>query len=173
MSAEHPIACSYWAQPGVLLAGAHPGLGDRSIQRTNVEALLEAGIRTVIDLTTPGEHPSIRVLFEKRCPDEEAWAFMNHPILDGGIPSRAGMQLVLDAIDRSQDRGRPVYVHCMGGLGRTGIVVACWWIRHGLYDAEAAFEELTHRRQGQPNQASISPETAPQFRLVRSWQRGD
>ena len=94
---------------------------------------------------------------------------MNYPILDGGVPSRAGMTTILDAIDASRRRAAPVYVHCMGGLGRTGIVVACWWIRHGLFDAEAALRELTKRREGQPNQASISPETAPQFRLVRSW----
>ncbi|MGH1348469.1 MAG: protein-tyrosine phosphatase family protein [Nannocystales bacterium] len=171
--AEHPIASSYWAEPGKLLAGPHPGVGDRATQRATLRALADAGIRTVIDLTTPRELPGVRVLWEKLAPNAEEWAWVGSPVLDGGIPSRAGMQLVLDTIDASCGRGRPVYVHCMGGLGRAGTVVACWWIRHGLVEGEAVFDALTRRRVGQPNAHSISPETGPQFRFIRAWAPGD
>lgn len=169
VAADHPIASSYWAQRGKLLAGPHPGIGDRATQRAAVRALADAGVRTVLDLTTPSELPGIRVLWEKLAPDAAQWAWIGSPVLDGGIPSRAGMQLVLDTIDASCARGRPVYVHCMGGLGRAGTVVACWWIRHGLVQGEAVFDALKERRAGQPNAQSISPETGPQFRFIRAW----
>lgn len=172
-SADHPIACSYWALHGELLAGPHPVVGDREAQREAARALWAAGIRTVVDLTTPGERPGIRVLWEKLAPDPSAWAWIGCPILDGGAPSRAGMQLILDAIDATLARGRGVYVHCMGGLGRTGTVVGCWWIRHALVEPQRVFEELMTRRAGQPNAHAISPETPEQFELVRSWKRGD
>jgi hypothetical protein len=171
--ADHPIACSYWALHGELLAGPHPGLGDRPAQRETVRALWEAGIRTIVDLTTPGERPAIRVLWEKLAGDASAWAWLGYPIFDGGAPSRAGMQLILDAIDASIARGRAVYVHCMGGLGRTGTVVGCWWIRHALVEPPRVFEELMVRRRGQPNAHAISPETPAQFELVRSWRQHD
>lgn len=31
--------------------------------------------------------------------------------------------------------GQTVYVHCYGGIGRTGTVVGCWLVRHGLSGA--------------------------------------
>ncbi|MBL4686518.1 MAG: dual specificity protein phosphatase family protein [Nannocystaceae bacterium] len=170
---EHPIASSYWAQCGELLAGPHPCVGDRATQRASLRALAHAGIRTIVDLTTAGERPGVRVLWDKLAEDDSECAWVGSPVLNGGIPSRAGMQLVLDTIDASRARGRPVYVHCMGGLGRTGTVVACWWIRHGIVEGEHVFDALTTRRAGQPNAHSISPETAPQFRFIRAWSRGD
>ncbi len=167
--ADHPIVNSYWAAPQILLAGPHPSLGDRASQRVCVRGLLDAGIRTVVDLTTPAERFGVRVLFEKLAPDHTECAWFGHPILNGEAPSRAGMRLVLDLIDASHARQRAVYVHCMGGLGRTGTVVACWWIRHGLLDAKQALAALRTRRQTQPNASAQSPETSPQYQMIRSW----
>jgi protein-tyrosine phosphatase len=35
------------------------------------------------------------------------------------------MTTILDAIDESMTAGKPVYVHCWGGMGRTGTVIGC------------------------------------------------
>lgn len=168
----HPLPDSYWAEPGRLLAGPIPTSEDRAALRAQVARLLELGVRTVVDLRTPSEPPSIRVLLDKLATDTIDPIWIGVPILDGGAPSVAQMQTLLDVIDGSLARDRPVYVHCQGGRGRTGTVVACWWIRHGRYDVEAALAELMRRRAGQPNGARPSPETGPQLRLVRSWTRG-
>jgi len=168
MRAEHggPLPDSYWADRGRLLAGPWPLLGcrDREAQRAAVQALLDASIRTVIDLRTPAEPPSIRSLLDK-LGDDAVW--IGAPILDGAAPSRPLLDAILDAIDASLARDRPVYVHCQGGRGRTGTIVAAWWIRHGRYDAEGALRELTARRAGQPHGDHPSPETGAQLRLVR------
>ncbi|NJN80266.1 MAG: hypothetical protein HC797_07245 [Anaerolineales bacterium] len=42
------------------------------------------------------------------------------------------MKNILDTIDNEIENGNPVYVHCWGGVGRTGITAACYLIRHGL-----------------------------------------
>lgn len=170
MSAGHggPLPDSYWADPGRLLAGPYPLLGrvDREPQRAAVRALLDASIRCVIDLRTPAEPPSIRSLLDKLC-DDAVW--IGFPILDGAAPSAPLLEAILDSIDASLARDRPVYVHCQGGRGRTGTIVACWWIRHGLYDAAGALRELSVRRAGQPHGEHPSPETGAQLRLVRSF----
>lgn len=165
----HPLPDSYWADERRLLAGPLPTGASREELRARVAALLEAGVRAVIDLRTPAEPPSIRALLEKLSADA---VWMGAPILDGAAPSPAQMQAILDAIDASLARERPVYVHCQGGLGRTGTVVACWWIRHGRHDPGGALLELARRRVGQPSGHRPSPETAPQLRLVRAWARG-
>ncbi len=166
-----PFDDVYWAEPGRVLAGPYPFLGvtEREERRTRVRALLDAGVRTVIDLRTRAEPPSVRVLMSK-FDDEVAWIGM--PILDGAAPNEATLATILDAIDASLERGRVVYVHCQGGRGRTGTVVACWWIRHGRYDVEGALAALTERRVGLAHGQWPSPETAQQLRLVRSWERG-
>jgi hypothetical protein len=171
---RHPIDGSYWALETEVLAGPHPGVGSRDQQRAAIKALVAAGIRTIVDLTTPAESTgSSRVLWEKLAADPTDAAWTQHPILDGGVPSIASMQLILDTIDASRRRGRPVYVHCMGGLGRTGTVIGCWWSRHGLFEGDAVFEQLRLRRQGQSNEHRISPETSPQFHMIRTWKRND
>lgn len=146
-----------------------PEGADRGAQRAVVRALLDVGIRTVIDLRTPAEPPSIRSLLSKLS-DDAVWIGM--PILDGAAPSEPQLEMILDAIDASLARERPVYVHCQGGRGRAGTVVAAWWIRHGHYDLEGALAALTERRVGQPHGAHPSPETGAQHRLLRTWQVG-
>lgn len=159
----------YWAEPGQLLAGPYPFLGVTEREQRRVRTLLRAGVRTVIDLRTPSEPPSVRVLLSK-LDDDAAWIGM--PILDGTAPSEATLVTILDAIDASLSRGRLVYVHCQGGRGRTGTIVACWWIRHGRYDVQGALAALTERRVGLAHGRWPSPETAQQLRLVRSWEAG-
>ena len=38
---------------------------------------------------------------------------------------------LLDAIDTAMRDGKTVYLHCWGGVGRTGNVVGCSLVRHG------------------------------------------
>lgn len=171
MDLLHPIADSYWVDPGRFLAGPLPAHEDRAVLRQRVSLLLDLGIRTVIDLRTPVEPPSIRALLDKLAGElDPVW--FGAPILNGAAPTSAQMQAILDLIDASLARGRGVYVHCQGGLGRTGAVVACWWVRHGRHDPESALAELMRCRVGQPHGDRPSPETPPQYRLVRSWRPG-
>ena len=53
-------------------------------------------------------------------------------IRDMRVCNERHMRRVLDAIDKDIADGRTVYVHCWGGIGRTGMVIGCWLVRHGM-----------------------------------------
>ena len=75
----------------------------------------------------------------------------------------------LDAIDEHMSQGRTVYVHCMGGIGRTGTIVGCWMARHGL-TGQAALDRLRELWRACPkSQYSRSPESREQERYIREW----
>jgi len=50
-----PLPESYWVEPGRLLAGEYPGHFDEESTRKRIDALLESGVDTFIDLTGPDE----------------------------------------------------------------------------------------------------------------------
>ena len=41
------------------------------------------------------------------------------------------------------DHNRTIYLHCWGGVGRTGTIVACWFVYHG-YTFEEALGHLNN-----------------------------
>lgn len=165
-----PIPDSYRVAPH-LWAGPWPFDEDRSRRRERVDALLAVGVRVVVDLTTPADGPSLRALWERRAPDGEL-AYLSAPVVDGAAPSPALLEAVLDAVDAAVARGRTVYVHCRGGLGRTGTVIGAWLVRHGRCAPQEIPSRLAELRRGQPHAGCPSPETAAQRRLLAAWRAG-
>jgi protein-tyrosine phosphatase len=90
------------------------------------------------------------------------------PIADCGVPEPEAMNTILAAVDESLAAGRVVYVHCAGGIGRTGTVVGCWLVRHGLSGSEA-LERIAALRRGTPSESLRSPGTDGQRRFVLEW----
>ena len=80
------------------------------------------------------------------------------------------MMSILDAIDNALSRGGTVYVHCWGGVGRTGTVIGCWLVRHGL-SGEEALEQIAEWWKGveKSHRAPSSPETSGQRGYVMEW----
>jgi predicted protein tyrosine phosphatase len=77
---------------------------------------------------------------------------------------------ILDTIDRYIQQGEMVYVHCWGGVGRTGVIVGCWLARHDS-GGEAALIRLRKLWTQCPKSATHeSPETRDQERYIQSWQ---
>ena len=169
-----PTSSSYWVVPELLLAGAYPGASDPEKHRAKVWALLDAGIRTFINLMEKDEtneinQPSVlyNSLVAQLCP----MAVCRHfPIQDLAEPSVGEMVAILDSIDRSLAAGDPVYVHCWGGVGRTGTVIGCWLQRHGLAKPEDVIKVLERlRQQDRERGHRMSPETTDQRLFVKRW----
>ena len=168
MNAEHPRPDpnTYWVLPGRFLAGEYPGAADHKAARARIAAFARAGVNAFIDLTENRELAPYAPLLPA------GTEYLRLPIRDLGVPhTRGHMSDILNAIDDALARGRVVYIHCWGGIGRTGTVVACWLRRHGRTGEEALAELAGFWTTMQKrHRAPRSPETAGQVAWVHAWE---
>jgi hypothetical protein len=167
-----PFPKSYWVIPGRLLAGEYPGSLLLSEAREKIDGLLNLDINTFIDLTLydhlePYE-PMLRIEAKRL---SKTYVYEKMGIRDLSVPSRRDMQKILNTIDLALNDERNVYVHCWGGIGRTGTVVGCFLARHGLI-GQTALNEIARLRMVVPS-SRVSPETDEQRRMVLSWKAGE
>ena len=158
---------SYWVIPGRLLAGPYPGAADEHTARAQLAAFAEAGVSCFVDLTEEHELEPYAHLLE-----DSGARHVRRPIRDVDVPTVAGMRGTLVAIQAALDAGETVYVHCWGGVGRTGTVVGCLLVEDGRAPAEA-LTHLQSLRRGCVRERRPSPETDEQRRFVASWPRQD
>jgi hypothetical protein len=158
-----PVPRSYWVRPGALLAGEYPRSEPEPYGETRFERYRAAGVTAFFDLTEAGEVVPYDDLIG-------GWAtHQRFPIRDFSCPSADEMTATLDALDAALERD-VVYVHCLGGSGRTGTVIGCWLVRHGM-DAEQALRTIAALRRETAYGERRSPETDEQCALVRAWPR--
>ncbi len=162
--ADGPSPFGYWVIDGRLAAGAHPVVSEGGLDR-----LIRAGVQAFVDLTEPGSPgDGYQLALADVAPEVGLDRF---PIADFDIPSIHQAEVILDAIDRLLDDGQTVYVHCLGGRGRTGTVIGCWLIRHGLAAPDTVMVTLTGLRASIDGGEVRSPETEVQQRFVKTWSR--
>ena len=159
----------YWVEPGRLMAGEYPGDWSERTARKKLRALIESGVRTFVDLTEEGELESYDdwLAKEARAAGVDV-AYHRHSIRDLDVPTSEGMRAILDLIESAIDADAPVYVHCWGGIGRTGTVVCCWLVERGL-SGEQALVEIALLREGIRKRLIRSPEMEGQQEFVRTW----
>jgi protein-tyrosine phosphatase len=154
---------SYWVTDR-FAAGEYPGAATHASASEKAARFESAGITLFVDLT----HPTDRL--EPYEPYLTLARRVHHPIVDNDVPSAAEMTATLDAIDDALDEGEIVYVHCWGGIGRTGLAVGCWHVRHGT-SPQAAVELIRERRSATPDYRwqPDSPQTQAQHAFLRGW----
>jgi hypothetical protein len=172
---NRPIPESYWVKPGYLLAGEYPGQSDEESTRKRIDALIEAGFDTFIDLTRSNEiFPYKNILIEQGAVYDAKVTHHRFPIGDFGLPTPGVMNTILDRIEESLRAGRKIYLHCWGGIGRTGTTVGCYLVRQGR-TAEEALDQLSTWWRGVPKSRyhPHSPETREQVDFIRTWAEHD
>lgn len=170
-----PISESYWVEPGRFLAGEHPARFDAELTRKRVGALIEAGFNTFIDLTQRGEtFPYQEILLEQASAYDVSVTHQRFAIGDFGLPTSKQMNAILDTIEENLHAGRTIYLHCWGGIGRTGTTVGCYLVRQGKTPDEA-LDQLAVWWRGVPKSQihPHSPETREQVGFIRTWAQQD
>lgn len=170
---EHrPIQESYWVEPGRLLAGEYPAHFDTEKTRQRIDALLDAGFNTFIDLTRPNETVAYaRLLLDEAKLYEVDVKHHRFAIGDFGLPTPELMTKILNTIDAELAAGRKIYLHCWGGIGRTGTTVGCYLVRHGK-SGEQALSQLAEWWRKVPKSLlhPVSPETREQADFILNWE---
>ena len=156
---------SYWVSPKKFMAGEYPGHSYNAMQTPlRLDALLEAGVRTFIDLTQPKE----RVPYEPALRERAGYygvkiQYHRFSIGDFGTPSTQNMRTILETIHNALSQNKMPYVHCWAGMGRTGTVVGCYFVETSMSGTEALIkvDKLCYY--------APSPQTKGQKDFVRSW----
>ena len=170
---RRPLPESYWVEPGRLLAGEYPAEFEGELTRQRIDALIEAGFDTFVDLTRPNETIAyLRILLEQAKLHKVEVRHYRFPIGDFGLPTPQQMKSILDMIDASLQAGKKIYLHCWGGIGRTGTTVGCYLVRRGR-TGEEAIRQLAEWWHTVPKSQihPRSPETYEQAQFIRNWSK--
>jgi predicted protein tyrosine phosphatase len=170
---------SYAVGDDMVVAGDYPGSPPATPPEDiakKLGAFLDADIGAFVDLTDPRDRlaPYAEAIQELAIARGVEIRYHAMAIRDMDVCEPEHMNRVLDTIDEHVGAGRRVYVHCWGGVGRTGMVVGCWLVRHGMGgdDALAAVRDgfLSMSADKTRRHARLgSPQTEAQRRVVRAW----
>lgn len=147
------------------LAGEYPGAPTPAAALERIGRFERHGVTHFIDLTHPAD------LLEPYDWHLERASRLPHAIVDMGTPTIPHMQRILDDVDAVLEDEGAVYVHCWGGIGRTGTVVGCWLVRHGL-DGGDPVARIAELRRRVLDSSMPSPQTTAQRAMVTGWRRG-
>jgi hypothetical protein len=182
MSKPLPIPECYWVVPGLLLAGEYPYSFVEEEGRERLRAFLDAGIRLFVDLTEAKESgrtgpldPYAEELLKEAGARGLSVRTVRHPVRDMSVPVEGRLEQIVDELEGAVKRGEPTYVHCWGGIGRTGTAVASFLARHHGVTGDEALALLGALWQDVPKSDVFaeSPQTEEQRRAVRRFAGND
>lgn len=148
---------------GIIYAGEYPGDIDPEKARSKIQHMYHFGVRHFVDLTEAGELAPYSHLL----PSDTT--YLRFPIKDCGAPdSTENVQRLLFRLKELQKMGGEVYLHCWGGVGRTGTIVACHLANHwDETSPEEVLKVLRRNFSDMPKAAHrVTPETKEQTDFI-------
>jgi hypothetical protein len=172
---EDPTIHAYFVVPGRLLAGEYPNSTDLGRAPRKRQALLAAGVTSIVDLTESREpnlsgvrlEPYQDLLMEQAKDHGIKVKYARFAIPDNSVIRDEGYDDILAHIQGELDAGEIVYTHCYGGKGRTGTVVGCWLIDNEGVDYDGALRRLEELRRGSRKADHPVPDSLAQHDVLR------
>jgi tyrosine-protein phosphatase SIW14 len=113
-------------EPGLIYRGAQPSTAAMA-------DLKRLGVATILDL-----RGGCSVKREKRAAEALGIRFISFPLSGLLAPHDTQIAAVLNILETAP---KPLFVHCWKGDDRTGVVLACWRIRHDGWSNLRALDE--------------------------------
>ncbi len=163
---QRPLNQSYQVTEH-LWAGEYPGDKNRECAKDKLNRMMQFGVRCFFDLTEEGELvPYVDLL-------PANMNYVRFPIRDVSVPQSIEdvRQLVKTILQKADGTHGEVYVHCWGGVGRTGTIIACL-IAEEMENPtlEKVVAELRKRFAMMPKSAyRQTPETKEQEHFVQQY----
>lgn len=168
-----PFPKSYWVISNKLIVGEIPASQTIEESHKKLSGLVNININAVINLMEADEKNRSGELFYNYSEFLNLHKIETHrfPIKDGSIPTVERMTEILNLIDEYNSKNKIVYVHCWGGVGRTGTVIGCYLKRHGIADNNNVLNQIDTLKINTPIASRMSPETIEQQDFVLSWNK--
>ncbi len=182
-----PTVTSNWVVPEFVLASAYPGAPDLDEHKQVVDSLVNAPINLILSLQEAHEETKLnsyrKVIAPKFQPSgasfcEKVWSarykqpiiLARIPIKDRSVVSDNFLDVLTDTLIKAVGKHFQLLIHCLGGKGRTGTVIAVMLGKMYGMTADEALATLSDsfksrvvkgvRKQGMP-------QTKAQFAQVR------
>ncbi len=159
------FAKSYWLVEDKILAGPYPYNPGAEKPLEFLHFLKAEGIDSFVDLT---EEDELTPYFKHL---DDSIHYHRFPIEDYSICSHELMRTIQDHLKSELAAGRKIYLHCFGGIGRTGTVAGVFLVESGHTGVEA-LQELALLFKSSSNSAwTTAPETIEQRKMVENWKK--
>ena len=136
---EHEIA-GMGLPNGVIAASAKSSKVLSQECQDELNALKMQGISAVVSLTERALDVGLL--------EEHGLKYLHLPVPDMTAPTPSQTAQFLEFASRCKKEKRPIVVHCLGGTGRTGTMLACYLVAFKSYDAESAIRAVRLCRPG-------------------------
>lgn len=114
--------------------GAQPAVGDYA-------SLAAMGVKTIINLTSHDADPNEAAMVARN-----GMGYFQIPMSTRVEPAKDQIDTFLIVVN--DPARQPVYVHCVGGRHRTGVMTAVYRMTHDGWTADRAFREMKQYKYG-------------------------
>lgn len=123
-----------------------PGPFAHRVENFALDQLQHATIRLVVNLTSQEEWAKTQGAKQQELYNTQHIAYIHYPIKDYGVPQDiVGFTALVNSLHEQLISGLNIGIHCIGGIGRSGLLTASLLHKQG-FDIDEIFEYMSEYR---------------------------